>query len=31
VIDAVLDLNGEWQAKQTIGGTTDPKSDVLAG
>ena len=26
MIDAVLELNGEWQAKQTISGTTDPNS-----
>ena len=26
VIDAVLELNGEWQAKQTISGATDPNS-----
>jgi hypothetical protein len=26
VIDAVLELNGEWQAKQTINGATDPNS-----
>ena len=26
VIDAVLELNGEWQAKQTISGETDPNS-----
>ena len=26
VIDAVLELNGEWQAKQNISGQTDPNS-----
>ena len=26
VIDAVLELNGEWQAKQTISGVDDPNS-----
>jgi hypothetical protein len=26
VIDAVLELNGEWQAKQTISGASDPNS-----
>jgi hypothetical protein len=26
VIDAVLELNGEWQAEQTISGETDPNS-----
>jgi hypothetical protein len=26
VIDAVLELNGEWQAKQNISGETDPNS-----
>jgi hypothetical protein len=26
VIDAVLELNGEWQAKQTISDETDPNS-----
>ena len=26
VVDAVLELNGEWQAKQTISGETDPNS-----
>jgi hypothetical protein len=26
VIDAVLELNGEWQAKQSIRGETDPNS-----
>ncbi|MET0528986.1 MAG: hypothetical protein ABW003_11715 [Microvirga sp.] len=26
VIDAVLELNGEWQEKQTISGATDPNS-----
>jgi hypothetical protein len=26
VIDAVLELNGEWQAKQTISGARDPNS-----
>jgi hypothetical protein len=26
VIDAVLELNGEWKAKQTISGATDPNS-----
>jgi hypothetical protein len=26
VIDAVLELNGEWQAKQTINDETDPNS-----
>ena len=26
MIDAVLELNGEWQAKQTISGETDPNS-----
>lgn len=26
VIDAVLELNGEWQAKQTVSGETDPNS-----
>jgi hypothetical protein len=26
VIDAVLELNGEWQTKQTISGATDPNS-----
>ena len=24
VIDAVLELNGKWQAEQTISGATDP-------
>ena len=26
VIDAVLELNGEWQAKQDVAGETDPNS-----
>ena len=26
LVDAVLELNGEWQAKQTISGATDPNS-----
>ena len=26
VVDAVLELNGEWQAKQTISGEEDPNS-----
>ena len=26
VVNAVLELNGEWQAKQTISGVTDPNS-----
>jgi hypothetical protein len=26
VIDAVLELNGKWQAEQTISGATDPNS-----
>jgi len=26
LVDAVLELNGEWQAKQTISGAADPNS-----
>ena len=29
-VDAVLEINGEWQAKQDIAGETDPNSGVTS-